>query len=49
MIYNANMLGDQESLTKRSHPQVKEARCSLILEVYAMQCYDAMRDLRVKN
>ena len=48
MIYTSSMLGDLQTPHKRSHPKAKGTKMLKILEAMQMQCYDAMRDIRVK-
>jgi len=48
MMYNSSMLGDLKTNHKESHPKAKGTKMLKILEAMQMQCYDAMRDLRVK-
>ena len=48
IIYNSSMLCDLKPTHKFSHPRLG-AKMLMILEARCkMQCYDAMRDLRVK-
>ena len=48
MIYHSSMLGDLKPLTRGPHPKAKGTKMLMILEALQMQCYDAMRNLRVK-
>jgi len=48
MIYNSSMLGDLKPLTRDPYPKGKGAKMLNDPWGYAMQCYDAMRDLRDK-
>ena len=48
MIYNSSMLGDLKPLTRDPNPKAKGTKMLMILEAMQLQCYDAMRDLRVK-
>ena len=48
MIYNASMPGDLKPLTGDPNPKGKEAKMLKDPWGYAMQWYDAMRDLRDK-
>ena len=42
------MLGDLKPLTRGPNSKAKGAKMLKILEAMQMQCYDVMRDLRVK-
>ena len=45
---NLRCYSDLQTTHKRSHPKAKGTKMLMILEALQMQCYDAMRDLRVK-